>query len=116
MPLVPPPPFLAPPPGHQTKGTVSLGSGIADRWQLMTLVWDSAYMRFLNNGKQFHQLTLGNWTTGGAPDNPYAPFDVPFYLVLDMALGGLYPGFNIDIRKAPFRYMIDYVRVYDVLP
>lgn len=97
-------------------GTVNLGAGIADRWQLMSLVWDSTYIRFLNNGAQFHQLNLGNWTTGGAPNNPYAPFDVPFYLVLDMALGGLYPGFNIDAGKVPFRYKVDYVRVFEVLP
>ncbi|KXZ54398.1 hypothetical protein GPECTOR_5g54 [Gonium pectorale] len=91
----------------------------ASDWNVISLIWDSTYMQFLANGKQYHKVTLGTWNTGAAPNNTYAPFDVPFYLIFDMAIGGLYPGYNIDsaaIAAGAARYNIDYIRVWDLVP
>jgi hypothetical protein len=44
---------------------------------------------------------------------------VPFYLIADFAIGGLYPGYCIDddaIDAGFARMNIDYIRVYDILP
>lgn len=40
------------------------------------------------------------------------PFDKPFYLLLNLAVGGSYGGPEIDDSVFPQNYIIDYVRVY----
>jgi len=42
-----------------------------------------------------------------------APFDRPFYLILNLAVGGNWPGNPDDKIAFPQRMMIDYVRVYE---
>ncbi|PNW87272.1 hypothetical protein CHLRE_02g115950v5 [Chlamydomonas reinhardtii] len=105
---------------HEKVGRFRAGSRAAS-WNVMTLIWDSTYLRFLANGKEVSRLNAGDWYTGGADRaaNKFAPFDQDFFLILDMAVGGLYPGFNINdaaIAEGAARYNIDYVRVYDLLP
>ncbi|PNG99959.1 Glucan endo-1,3-beta-glucosidase A1 [Tetrabaena socialis] len=90
----------------------------ADGWNVFSLLWDSKSISFSANGKVFSNISLGEWQTGGAPDNPYAPFDVDFYSIFDMAVGGLYPGFDIDnaaVGAGAARFAIDYIRVYDIV-
>ena len=46
--------------------------------------------------------------------NPWpAPFDQPFYLVMNVAVGGNFPGAPNDETRFPAELVIDYVRVYD---
>lgn len=40
------------------------------------------------------------------------PFDKPFYLLLNLAVGGSYGGPEVDDSVLPQTYIIDYVRVY----
>ena len=47
--------------------------------------------------------------------NPVAPFDQPFYLLLNLAVGGNFPGIIYDTRKAPYTMQVDWVRVYDLV-
>jgi beta-glucanase (GH16 family) len=47
--------------------------------------------------------------------NDVWPFDKPHYLILNLAIGGGWGGQKgIDAAKFPHRYIIDYVRVYDL--
>jgi len=46
--------------------------------------------------------------------NPWpAPFDHPFYLVMNVAVGGNFPGVPNDATKFPAELVVDYVRVFD---
>jgi beta-glucanase (GH16 family) len=46
--------------------------------------------------------------------NPWpAPFDQPFYLVMNVAVGGNFPGAPNDETRFPAELVVDYVRVYD---
>ncbi len=47
----------------------------------------------------------------GTGDN--APFNKPFYLILNLAIGGNWPGFVV--QKGPHTMLVDYVRVYDLV-
>ena len=50
------------------------------------------------------------WSNGG----PYpAPFDQPFHLLLNLAVGGNLPGNPDATTVFPQEYVIDYVRVYE---
>ena len=41
------------------------------------------------------------------------PFDQPFYLILNLAIGGSWGGHQgVDLDQLPQQYLIDYVRVY----
>ena len=42
-----------------------------------------------------------------------APFDQPFYLVMNVAVGGNFPGAPNDQTRFPAELVVDYVRVYD---
>ena len=76
--------------------------------------WEPGEMRFYTDGELV--LTCNDWFTAveGADDKPYpAPFDQPFYVQLNLAVGGNWPGnpdSTTDFSKAEF--LIDYVRVY----
>ncbi|KAG2489728.1 hypothetical protein HYH03_011835 [Edaphochlamys debaryana] len=101
-----------------THAAWSMG-GRATNWNTFSVIWDSTYMSFIANGKEYKRHALGSWYTGTAPDNKYAPFDVPFYLIFDLAVGGLYPGFNIDnaaVAEGRTRMEIDWIKVYDIVP
>jgi beta-glucanase (GH16 family) len=46
--------------------------------------------------------------------NPWpAPFDQPFYLIMNVAVGGNFPGAPNSATHFPAELVIDYVRVYD---
>ena len=46
--------------------------------------------------------------------NPWpAPFDQPFYLVMNVAVGGNFPGVPNAATRFPAELVVDYVRVYD---
>ena len=76
--------------------------------------WEPGEMRFYTDGELV--LTCNDWFTAveGADDKPYpAPFDQPFYVQLNLAVGGNWPGnpdSTTDFNNAEFQ--IDYVRVY----
>jgi beta-glucanase (GH16 family) len=45
--------------------------------------------------------------------NPWpAPFDQPFYLVMNVAVGGNFPGVPNEQTRFPAEMVVDYVRVY----
>ncbi|WP_158797729.1 family 16 glycosylhydrolase [Pedobacter sp. L105] len=44
--------------------------------------------------------------------NNTGAFQKPFYIILNMAVGGQFPGNKIDDTKLPAQMLVDYVRVY----
>jgi beta-glucanase (GH16 family) len=76
--------------------------------------WEPGEIRWYIDGEKV--LTANDWFTAvdGEDEKPYpAPFNQPFYMQLNLAVGGDWPG-NPD-ETTDFRfaeYQIDYVRVY----
>lgn len=69
--------------------------------------WSSDSVNIFADGLQYFSFV--NLHSGRAS----WPFDVPFYLVLNLAIGGSWGGINgIDDESFPQRMEIDYVRVY----
>ena len=100
------------------------GSTVAD-WHVYTVEWEPGEIRFYVDG--VHTTTHDHWwscskTRSGqgiearrASDlNPWpAPFDQPFYLVMNVAVGGNFPGVPNAATRFPAELVVDYVRVYD---
>jgi beta-glucanase (GH16 family) len=63
-------------------------------------------MKIFFDDKQYHSFKLDN-----AAMNGNNPFRKPFYVLLNLALGGEWGG-AIDDNNLPQSFLIDYVRVY----
>jgi beta-glucanase (GH16 family) len=100
------------------------GSTVSD-WHVYAAEWEPGEIRFYVD--DVHTSTENFWwscskTRGGrgleasrATDiNPWpAPFDQPFYLLMNVAVGGNFPGTPNDETTFPAELVVDYVRVYD---
>lgn len=105
-------------PGNTSSGSIYAfpkGTDLAD-YHVYALEWEPGQLRWLVDGKMYYQ-TSDWWSFGKDSTKPYtypAPFDKPFYILLNLAVGGDFDsgGFP-DISRLPARMYIDYVRVYD---
>ncbi len=105
-------------PGNlHTGGTYSFpkGSYIDDDFHTYTLEWEPGEIRWYVDGNLF--LTQNDWYSKSENEATQysfpAPFDKPFYIILNMAVGGLFDGKRMpDDEKIPAEMLIDYVRVY----
>ncbi|HJB45900.1 MAG TPA: glycoside hydrolase family 16 protein [Candidatus Mediterraneibacter surreyensis] len=87
----------------------------SDSYHLFAVEWKKEKILWYVDGKLIH--TENNWysATESEGKKPYpAPFDQPFYIILNLAVGGNWPGSpdeSTDIENAEF--CIDYVKVYE---
>jgi beta-glucanase (GH16 family) len=100
------------------------GSTVAD-WHVYAVEWEPGEIRFYVDG--VHTSTRDHWwsssknkdgvgreATRAADLNPWpAPFDQPFYLVMNVAVGGNFPGAPNPATQFPAELVVDYVRVYE---
>ena len=107
--------FLFPKPGS-----------VAD-FHLYALEWEPGAIRWLIDGQLYATQSFW-WSSskldgnkGAAPAkeselNPWpAPFDQPFYLIMNVAVGGQFPGNPDKSTVFPVEMLVDYVRVYEKL-
>jgi beta-glucanase (GH16 family) len=78
----------------------------ADDFHVFAVDWDAAKLTFSVDGRVYHTVTpadaRGTWA-----------FDHPFFLLLNLAVGGNWPGPPGDDTPFPARMFVDYVRVYE---
>lgn len=90
------------------------GSTFADSFHEYSVEWEPGEMRFYVDGELIH--TVNDWFTAvsGEDEKPYpAPFNQTFFVQLNLAVGGTWPGnpdASTNFDKAEFE--VDYVRVY----
>lgn len=95
-------------------------------WHVYAVEWDPGEIRWYFD--DVHWATQDFWWSCSAttPEgagikarraadlNPWpAPFDHPYYLLLNVAVGGNFPGHPNPRTKFPAELVVDYVRVYD---
>ncbi len=68
--------------------------------------WDDQAIKWFFDGQQFHEVDIANGINGTSE------FQNEFFLLLNLAVGGNWPGFNIDESRLPAQLRVDYVRVY----
>lgn len=102
-------------PHGEQQGIYELKDGtFASDFHEFSVEWEPGEFRYYIDGN--HYLTVNDWFTAldGEDEKPYpAPFDQTFFVQLNLAVGGTWPGNpdeNTDFDKAEFE--IDYVRVY----
>lgn len=80
----------------------------SDDFHTFTLLWREGEMRWFVDGV-YYQNQVNWWSDGG--DFP-APFDQQFHMILNVAVGGNWPGSPNQSTEFPQEMVVDYVRVY----
>lgn len=99
-----------------SQGSYKLSSGdFSSEYHVFACEWEPGEIRFYVDGELYH--TENDWFTKksgfGTVTYP-APFDQPFYLILNLAVGGNWPGNpgENDVFGENARLCVDYVKVY----
>ncbi|NIK76010.1 beta-glucanase (GH16 family) [Paenibacillus castaneae] len=92
------------------------GTDITD-FHTYGLEWEPGELRWYVDGVLYQKQD--NWNSWGADEAAKytypAPFDKPFYMILNLAVGGNYDGNrNPDPSLLPGKMEVDYVRVYEL--
>ncbi len=101
-------------PHKESQGTYSLEKGsFSEQYHTYTCEWEPGKITWYVDGYKFHEEN--EWysaTEGGGTLSYPAPFDQPFYIILNLAVGGSWVGYPDDETFEANPYMIDYVKVY----
>jgi beta-glucanase (GH16 family) len=81
----------------------------SDNFHTFELIWQPGKIRWFVDGKLYQTQT--DWFTTGSSTHP-APFDRDFFLILNLAVGGRWPGNPNAQTQFPALLEIDYARVY----
>ena len=101
-------------PHAEQQGTITLEDGsFSSDFHVFVVEWEPGEMRFYTDDVLV--LTVNDWFTanGGVEEEYPAPFNQPFFVQMNLAVGGNWPGNpdeTTDFDNAAF--YIDYVRVY----
>ena len=96
---------------HISNGSSIRLDGIEDRMAVYAVEWTKEKMDFFVDNKKYYSIELDKFDTLGRP------FDLPHYLIINLAIGGGWGGQRgIDDSIFPVKYEIDYVRVYQAQP
>ena len=95
-----------------TGGAYVVPTDAQTNFHTYALEWDPTEMRWYVDGVLY--LTQNAWNTSGAPYP--APFDQHFHILLNVAVGGNWPGAPSDSTVFPVTMEVDWVRVYEGEP
>lgn len=83
------------------------GQNFADAFHLYAVEWEPGVIRFYVDTNLYATFTQSQWPAGGA-----WVFDHPFFILLNVAVGGTWPGSPDNTTQFPQQMLVDYVRVY----
>jgi beta-glucanase (GH16 family) len=89
--------------GGQTSTTIT-------SFHIYTIEWDATLIKWFVDGVKYHEVNIANGVNGTSE------FHNNFFILLNMAIGGNWPGFTIDNNAFPANMYVDYVRVYQNVP
>jgi beta-glucanase (GH16 family) len=93
----------------ENNGHSYTGNGVntdPTQFHVYGIVWEENLIRWYLDGVQFYQFTIQ------APNNTDDAFRHPMFLLLNMAIGGNWPGYPDATTPFPASMLVDYVRVY----
>ena len=67
--------------------------------------WDEKYIRMFVDDFMYHEILIEN-NTGDTEE-----FHKPFFFILNVAVAGNWPGFDVDDAQFPNEMLVDYIRV-----
>ncbi|MBU1144680.1 MAG: glycoside hydrolase family 16 protein [Firmicutes bacterium] len=86
--------------------------GITSDFQVYAMDWTKDYIEFFINEKLFAHYD--KIEEGYDTSELGWPFDKPYYLILNQAIGGTWGG-DVNVKDYPSPFLIDYVRYYKII-
>ncbi len=92
--------------GHQSSGgSYSLSQeDFSERFHVFSLVWEQDRIEWYVDNEKFKTFNKANIVN--------YPFNAPFYFILNVAVGGVWPGNPDETTVFPQSMTVDYIRVY----
>src|SRR2546429_435660 len=87
--------------------TLPAGQNLADAFHLYAVEWEPGVVRFYVDTNLYATFTQSRWPAGGS-----WVFDHPFFILLNVAVGGNWPGSPDNTTQFPQQMLVDYVRIY----
>jgi beta-glucanase (GH16 family) len=84
-----------------------VGQNFADDFHLYAVEWEPGFVRFYVDSNLYATFNSSQWPAGGT-----WVFDHPFFIIINLAVGGDWPGNPDASTKFPQSMLVDYVRVY----
>lgn len=88
---------------------------VLDGFHTYGIIWERGRVRWTVDGRIYAEKRAGDWSTTGSTD-PDAPFNHPFHLILNLAIGGGLPegrGLGgVSEQGFPKQMVVDWVRVW----
>lgn len=99
-------------PGYNGAGGLSASSTLpsgkfADDFHIFAVEWEASAIRFYVDGNLYQTLTPTD-----LPAGTVWAYDHPFFILLNLAIGGDWPGNPDKTTVFPQTMLVDYVRVY----
>ena len=97
--------------GNGIGGSYTLpgGAALADDFHVYAIEWETNRIRWFIDGQQYFTVTPAN-----LPSGTTWVFTQPQFLIMNVAVGGNWPGNPNGTTTFPQRLTVDYVRVYAV--
>lgn len=70
------------------------------------MTWDKEFITMYVDDFKYQEIDIKDTTSD------MATFHKPFFFILNVAVGGSWPGFDIDDSQFPTEMQVDYIRVY----
>lgn len=93
------------------------GGSFSDEFTVVTMEWSPTKIEMFMDGVLSFSLSSESvskdgWFSKTLNGGPNSPFDMPFYIILNLAIGGKYPGDATEDTLSPNTFEIDYIRVF----
>lgn len=76
-----------------------------DKYHVYSVIWTEESIKWLIDDIQYHELSI--------TEDARSEFHNPFYMILNVAVGGNWPGNPDDTTVFPTSMSVDYVRVFE---
>ncbi len=103
-------------PGYSGGGSIGgnydlVGERFDADFHEFAIEWTADYIDYFIDGVRYQQITRED-----IPDGADWPFDDhPFFILLNVAVGGNFVGFPVEQTPFPQTMVVDYVRVYEII-
>lgn len=98
--------------GQGTSYSLADGTSFSDDYHVFAVEWEPTEMRWYVDDNQYYSIS--HWFTSSSDAKFPAPFDQRFYLLLNIAVGGSWPGYPDENTVLPQKMYVDYVHVYQM--
>jgi beta-glucanase (GH16 family) len=91
--------------GNSLSGYLDADSALSNDFHIYAVEWDPDRIRWFLDDKEYFSVLAkdvpGKWA-----------FDHPYFIILNLAIGGNWPGLPDETTVFPQQLLVDYVRVY----